>query len=203
MASPKVFISYSHDSPAHEAKVLALANRLRGNGIDAIVDQYEPFPPGGWIQWMKRQVRDAQFILVVCTETYQRRWDGEEKAGEGLGAKYESQLIQQLLYEAGGVNERFVPVLLSDSDGHTFPWNSADTPIFPCTKTDMRGSTGSSPTSARFKSRFSASRCRSAKRNPTFAILSGTRHHAIPSLPGAQRIWRPCARPSLRAHRQR
>jgi hypothetical protein len=46
MASPKVFISYSHDSPAHEAKVLALANRLRRNGVDAIVEQYEPFESG-------------------------------------------------------------------------------------------------------------------------------------------------------------
>ena len=59
---PRVLISYSHDSPAHEAKVLALSNRLRGNGIDAVVDQYEPFPPRGWIEWMKHQVRDAQFI---------------------------------------------------------------------------------------------------------------------------------------------
>jgi hypothetical protein len=121
MAAPKVFISYSHDTPAHEAKVLALANRLRGNGIDAIVDQYEPFPPRGWIEWMKHQVRDAQFILVVCTETYRRRWDGEERPGEGLGATYESQLIQQLLYEAGGVNERFLPVLLGASDGQNLP----------------------------------------------------------------------------------
>jgi hypothetical protein len=121
MASPKVFISYSHDSPAHEAKVLALSNRLRGNGIDAIVDQYEPFPPGGWIQWMKHQVREAQFILVVCTETYRRRWDAGEKAGVGLGATYESGLIQQLLYDAGGVNERFVPVLLGESDGQHLP----------------------------------------------------------------------------------
>ena len=115
-ASPKVLISYSHDSPAHEAKVLGLANRLRGNGVDALVDQHEPFPPHGWIQWMKHQVRDAQFILVVCTETYRRRWEGDERASEGLGASYESQLIQQLLYEARGVNERFVPVLLNDSE---------------------------------------------------------------------------------------
>ena len=120
-ASPKVLISYSHDSPAHEAEVLALASRLRSNGVEAIVDQYEPFPPGDWIQWMKHQVRDAQFILVVCTETYRRRWDADEKAGVGLGAIYESGLIQQLLYDAGGVNERFVPVLLSDSDSQHLP----------------------------------------------------------------------------------
>ena len=47
-----VLISYSHDSPAHEARVLALADRLRDDGVDAILDQYESFPPQGWIKWM-------------------------------------------------------------------------------------------------------------------------------------------------------
>ena len=48
MASPAVFISYSHDSPEHEASVLALAKRLRADGIDAVLDQYESFPTRGW-----------------------------------------------------------------------------------------------------------------------------------------------------------
>jgi hypothetical protein len=51
MASSTVFISYSHDSPDHETKVLALANRLRADGIDAVLDQYEDFPPEGWELW--------------------------------------------------------------------------------------------------------------------------------------------------------
>src|SRR5277367_5885591 len=105
MPAPKVFVSYSHDSPAHEAKVLALANRLRSNGIDAVLDQYESFPVRGWIQWMKDQVRDARFVLAVCTETYKRRWDGEEAIGVGLGAQFEGQTFQQILYDAAGVNE--------------------------------------------------------------------------------------------------
>ena len=40
-ANSKVFISYSHDSPDHESRVLALSDRLRREGIDAILDQYE------------------------------------------------------------------------------------------------------------------------------------------------------------------
>jgi tetratricopeptide (TPR) repeat protein len=121
MTPPRVFISYSHDSPAHEAKVLALADRLRSNGIDAVLDQYESFPPRGWIQWMKDQVRDAQFVLVVCTEIYKRRWDGEEKAGVGLGATFEGQTLQQILYDAAGVNERLIPVLLEEGDRQHIP----------------------------------------------------------------------------------
>ncbi len=44
---PKVFISNSHDSPEHIDRVLALANRLRADGVDAEVDQYEINPAGG------------------------------------------------------------------------------------------------------------------------------------------------------------
>jgi tetratricopeptide (TPR) repeat protein len=134
MTLPKVFISYSHDSPAHEARVLALSNRLRSHGIDAILDQYESFPSGGWLRWMKHQIRDAQFVLAVCTETYRRRWDGEEKAGVGLGAIYEGGLAQQLLYDAGGENERMVPVLLEESDGQYIPSELRRyTHFLPCT----------------------------------------------------------------------
>ncbi len=111
--APIVFVSYSHDSPAHEAAVLSLANRLRADGIDAVLDQYESFPREGWIQWMKRQVDAARFIVIICTETYRRRADGKEQPGVGLGATYESQLIQQLLYNTGGANERFIPVVLT------------------------------------------------------------------------------------------
>ena len=37
--APKVFISYSHDSPEHADRVLDLSNRLRGEGIDTVLDQ--------------------------------------------------------------------------------------------------------------------------------------------------------------------
>jgi hypothetical protein len=45
---PRIFISYSHDSPEHGDRVLALADRLRAEGIDCHLDQYETSPPEGW-----------------------------------------------------------------------------------------------------------------------------------------------------------
>src|SRR5688572_13721710 len=36
----RIFISYSHDAPEHEQRVLALSERLRKDGIDAQMDQY-------------------------------------------------------------------------------------------------------------------------------------------------------------------
>ncbi len=68
---PKVFISYSHDSPAHADRVLALASRLRGDGVEAILDQFEEFgPPEGWPRWMSKHLRDVDFAVMVCTVRY-------------------------------------------------------------------------------------------------------------------------------------
>ena len=75
----RVFISYSHDSPEHAERVLDLSKRLRGLGIDCWIDQYEVSPPEGWPKWMVRQVKEADFVLVVCTETYLKRVEGKEE----------------------------------------------------------------------------------------------------------------------------
>ncbi len=109
---PTTFISYSHDSPEHEARVLTLADRLIAEGVDCILDQYHPAPPEGWPKWMDRQIRDATSVLMVCTETYYRRVMGEEKQGTGRGVGWESTLIYTYLYENVATDDRFIPVLL-------------------------------------------------------------------------------------------
>ena len=58
---PKILISYSHDSPEHEKRVLELANRLREDGIDCTIDQYVVSPAEGWPLWMDKQIRDSDF----------------------------------------------------------------------------------------------------------------------------------------------
>jgi TIR domain len=89
---PRVFISYSHDSDDHADRVLALADRLRAEGIDVALDQYEISPPEGWPSWMDRQVRESDFVLVVCTEIYLRRAERREEPGAGHGVTFESTL---------------------------------------------------------------------------------------------------------------
>jgi hypothetical protein len=118
---PKVFLSYSHDSPEHEDRVLALANRLRQDGIDAIVDQYVPAPPQGWPQWMEREIQAADFVLLVCTETYLQRVEGREQPGKGRGVVWEDNLIYNLLYPKDAEVQRFIPVLLTDGQPSSIP----------------------------------------------------------------------------------
>jgi TIR domain len=110
-AAPKVLISYSHDSSDHEKRVLELANRLRAGGIDCTIDQYVVVPAEGWPRWMDKQIRDSDFVVMVCTDTYYERVMGEEQPGKGLGVRWEGHLIYQAIYNAESMNTKFIPVL--------------------------------------------------------------------------------------------
>lgn len=120
---PRVFISYSHDSPEHLERVRALCERLRGDGIDALIDQYlaTAGPPQGWPRWMDEQLRLADLVVLVCTSTYRARVEGRDEPGRGHGVLWEGSLVYQLLYNAGTRNERFVPVLLGNSGPDDIP----------------------------------------------------------------------------------
>ncbi len=112
----RVFISYSHDSPRHSSRVLELANRLRREGVEAWIDQFDPHPAEGWQRWMQKQIERADFILMVCTPTYCHRFEGKEPSGRGRGVSWEGQLLNQLIYEASGRNDRVIPVTFDAED---------------------------------------------------------------------------------------
>ncbi len=98
---PVLFISYSHDSDAHRDQVLALAQRLRLDGFDVRLDQFLPGGPAeGWHRWMLDQLKAADFVLLICTETYSRRFFGEEEPGKGKGVDFEGSLITLEIYHA-------------------------------------------------------------------------------------------------------
>jgi hypothetical protein len=116
-STPKVFISYSHDSPEHRQRVLALSERLRTDGIDAQLDQYVAgTPKAGWPRWMLNQLDWANFVLLVCTETYYKRFRGHEAPDKGKGMDWEGNLITSEIYSAKSKATKFAPVLF---DGQT------------------------------------------------------------------------------------
>jgi HEAT repeat protein len=117
----KVFISYSHDSKDHKARVFQLAKRLEKDGIECGLDQYETSPPEGWARWMSRQIKEAKFVIVVCTKIYLERYEGDAEAGVGMGAKWEGLTINQELYTAEGRNSKFIPVVFSAEDKEYIP----------------------------------------------------------------------------------
>lgn len=122
MNNPTVFISYSHDSDSHRDRVLALSERLRKDGIATRLDQYlNGAPTEGWPRWMRQQLSEADFVLVICTETYYRRFWGDEEPGKGKGADWEGALITQEVYDARSATLKFVPVIFAPDQQDFIP----------------------------------------------------------------------------------
>ncbi len=126
----KVFIGYSHDSPEHEKQVLALSERLRADGVDSWIDQYEPYPEEGWPRWMERQISEAGAVLLICTPTYRKRVEGREEPGIGKGVCWEANLIYNHLYFNKQQTSQFVPVLFSGAAEDDIPEVLRGQPFF-------------------------------------------------------------------------
>lgn len=120
-SAPRVFLSYSWDPGNHKEKVLELAERLRREGVDAWIDRYMSFPGKGWLVWMEEQIRLAQFVLVIITEEYARRFSGQAVPGVGLGAVWEGAFIKRELHQAGKLNTKYIPVFLSSGQQNFVP----------------------------------------------------------------------------------
>jgi hypothetical protein len=111
---PKVFISYSHDTLEHKKWVLELAIRLRNNGIDAIIDQFELQPGADIPHFMETHLADSNKILMICTEKY------VEKANKGQGGVgYEKMIITSNLMK--GIDENKIIPIIKQTSGAEVP----------------------------------------------------------------------------------
>ena len=132
MSHPKVFISYSHDSDSHRAKVLSLAERLRVDGFDTVIDQYvEGTPPQGWPRWMLNQIDWAENVLLVCTPIYYQRFRGLAPSGVGKGVDWEGAVITNELYNSKSVSTRFIPVFFGSADIDLVPEPLRSASLYP------------------------------------------------------------------------
>ncbi len=115
--NPKVFISYSHDSPEHKQWVSELAARLRRSGIDAILDQWDLGLGDDITRFMERGIVDADRVLVICTDEYVSK----ANAAKG-GVGYERMIVTTQLMEDLGT-DKFIPIIRQASQ-------KAKTPTF-------------------------------------------------------------------------
>lgn len=113
---PRVFISYSHDTPEHKAWVLDLAGRLRAERlVDVRIDEWDLGAGDDVPKFMERAVSEADRVLMICTEPYVRRAD----AGEG-GVGYEAMIVTGELVKNLGT-AKFVPVIRQTSQPRLRP----------------------------------------------------------------------------------
>ena len=70
---------------------------------------------------MLDRLDQADFVLVVCAETYYRRFRGHEEPGKGKGADWEGNLITLVIYHAKSKTSKFVPVFFDAPDEQLIP----------------------------------------------------------------------------------
>jgi hypothetical protein len=102
---PQVFISYSHDTLEHKKWSLELAIRLRNNGIDALIDQFELKPGDDLPHFMETNLAKAEKILMICTDRYVEK----ANSGEG-GVGYEKMIITSNLLKRIDEN-KIIPLI--------------------------------------------------------------------------------------------
>lgn len=115
--SPKAFISYSWSSPQHEEWVLELAEKLRSDGVDIILDKWDLKEGHDKYDFMEKMVNDSNVnkVLIICDEAYAKKAN-MRKGGVGT----ETQIISAEIYEQV-IQEKFIPVVSEvDADGKPF-----------------------------------------------------------------------------------
>src|SRR6201996_4199933 len=117
----RAFISYAHDDQAHMDRARDFWLFLRANGVDArldlaLVDRTD------FTQWMDREVRDADFVLVVASPAYKRRAEGDAGPDEGPGAQWEARRIRErfIADQDKGLRE-ILPVVLPGGSAENIP----------------------------------------------------------------------------------
>lgn len=113
--NPKVFISYSHDSPEHKQWISELAARLRRNGIDAILDQWDLGLGDDVTRFMERGIVDADRVLVICTDKYVNKANADEG-----GVGYERMIVNAELVQNLGT-DKFIPIIRQASGKEKTP----------------------------------------------------------------------------------
>ncbi|MFI8573512.1 toll/interleukin-1 receptor domain-containing protein [Stenotrophomonas bentonitica] len=97
--APRLFISYSWSSPAHQEWVIELATRLVNNGVDVILDRWELREGHDSIHFMEKMVTDPSVthVVMISDESYAKKAD--DRSG-GVGT--ETTIISKNVYEAQG-----------------------------------------------------------------------------------------------------
>ncbi|MGA3037440.1 MAG: toll/interleukin-1 receptor domain-containing protein [Vulcanimicrobiaceae bacterium] len=112
-------ISYVRGS--HDAKVLALAERLNTEGVPCDLDLFDPRPKGGWSRWMTEKMTGIDVVLVVCSQDYHKRYHLEQEDGIGKGVSFEGGMLGRRVLEAQGSEHGVVPIVFDRADLQWIP----------------------------------------------------------------------------------
>ena len=115
METPKVFASYSHDSDAHKEWVLKLCTKLRDNGVDVTLDEWDLSPGEPIHPFMREGITDSDRVLVICTDRYVEKADTLEG-----GVGYEITIVDTEL-DRDLRTDKFIPIIRQSTGDSKVP----------------------------------------------------------------------------------
>jgi hypothetical protein len=104
-ATPRVFVSYAWEGRDHKQWVRELAVRLRMDGVELLLDQWELRPGDQLPEFMEKSVRTSDAVLIVCSPSFKEKSD--TRAG---GVGYEGSVITAEVL-SGAARRKFIPLL--------------------------------------------------------------------------------------------
>lgn len=115
MSHPKAFISYAWESQQVKDWVKELATRLRSDGVDAKLDQWELALGDQMTHFMEKSVRENDYVLIICTPKY------KEKSNERIGGVgYEGDVMTAEVLQRSN-DRKFIPILKSGTNETSIP----------------------------------------------------------------------------------
>lgn len=112
---PKAFISYSWEDEDHRTWVREFATRLRADGIETAIDQWNAIPGDQLPAFMESAIRSNDYVLIVCTPKYKQKSDNRQG-----GVGYEGDIMTSEVL--GTANHRkFIPILREGSWSDSAP----------------------------------------------------------------------------------
>jgi hypothetical protein len=103
--NPTAFASYSWDDDPHRMWVASLATRLRSDGVNVRLDQWNTAHGDQLPAFMEREIRDNAFVLIVCTPKYKLKSDTRQG-----GVGYEGDIMTGEVFNKQN-HRKFIPIL--------------------------------------------------------------------------------------------
>lgn len=102
--SPRAFLSYAWENEEHRNWVRDFGTRLRADGVNVTLDQWEVHPGDQLPAFMERAVRENDYVIIICTPTYAGR-SNERRGGVG----YEGDIMTAEVLTTQN-QRKFIPI---------------------------------------------------------------------------------------------
>jgi hypothetical protein len=111
--SPRVFVSYSQETPAHKESVQRLVDLLRSCGADVRIDQDDLDERRNWADWTNAQIMRADYVLVIASSAYLAASENALPPDTGRGVRSEYTRLADLLHRnEARWTRKILPVVL-------------------------------------------------------------------------------------------